>query len=86
MIHRRQLSPLQREINQWNSRVDKAKQEKLRQKLDREVTAVRAGMTPNDAKEVEKFQGYLRDVHAGMTKDELYAKYGEAYLGTRARS
>lgn len=86
MIRQRQLSPLQREISQWNSRVDKAKQEKLRQKLDRQITELRAGLTPNDAKEVEKFQGYLRDVHAGMTKDELYAKYGEAYLGTRSKA
>lgn len=83
MIRQRQLSPLQREINQWNSRVDKAKQEKLRNRLDRQAVRV---LTPNDAKEVEKFQGYLRDVHAGMTMDELYAKYGEAYLGTRSKA
>jgi hypothetical protein len=42
----------------------------------------RSTLTTLDLTEVEKFKTYLRDAEH-MTMDELWDKYGEAYLGPR---
>lgn len=40
-------------------------------------------LTPNDDAEVEKFRAFLIDSKSGMSPDELWAKYGDEYLGKR---
>lgn len=39
------------------------------------------GLTPHDRGEVLLFREFLKDKASGMTWEELYAKYGEDYLG-----
>ena len=66
----------------WNKQVDARNRERQQRKLDRETDLLRAKLSPRDSAEVGKFAEYLKDINK-LTTDELYAKYGEAYLGKR---